>query len=78
MLVEGAVRRAENEHDHAVWSIWHTELLQRLEVLPKLKDFMPERGKPALEEKPVPQIDENAIKGRLKAYQERLKQQNVG
>lgn len=69
ICVAGAIDREEIAHDHGVWIMWHTAALFRFngKKLPDIKQFMSGSRK-----KQVPQIDENAIMARLRAYQHQV------
>ena len=61
---EAYKKRKEEEHEHAVWIMWHAEALSRTEKLPSMKDLLAKQAKTS--------IDEGSIKARLTAYNKRL------
>lgn len=64
--MEVARDKAEGEHNNGVWFMWHSEALQRVKKLPAIKTFL-------YHKKAVTGVDEAAIIGRLKEYNNRLK-----
>ena len=61
----------ELEHDTAAWMMWHNALLSNADPkkFPKFEQFK------YRSEKPVKNLDENAIMNWLKSYSERYKKE---
>jgi len=66
--VEGWQDGRREDHEKAVWLMWHAEALSRARKMPPMAEFLT-----AADRKPKkPGIDEAAIKARFRAYQKRL------
>lgn len=64
--IEVARDKVESDHDKKVWFMWHGAALQRMKKLPAIKTLF-------FKKKTVTGVDEAAIIGRLKEYNNRLK-----
>lgn len=64
MHVEAYHKKAAQDHDKAVWLLWHGEYLTRVKKMPPMKELMSSANKAELKK-----IDQDVIIGRLKAYQ---------
>lgn len=72
VCLDGYRERVEQNRRAVTWQIWHTEALQRQKKMPSLQDMLDARKPDDGPKKEVPTIDENAIIGRMKAYNARL------
>lgn len=62
IIAEAKKEQWIEEHNNRVWIMWHGEAIQRAKTFPKLKELM-------YSEKPAGVVDEDYIKGRMRAYQ---------
>jgi len=64
--VDGWQDGRREDHEHAVWLMWHTAALERAQPMPPMSDFLQESG-------PIkkPSIDEDAVKAHFRAYRKR-------
>lgn len=69
LCIGASIEKYRQEHEHSVWLIWHSEALARTKKLPPLKDLLKTVED---DKKEVPKVDEAAIIGRFKAYNDRL------
>lgn len=72
LCLESSREKFRQDHEHAVWLMWHGEALQRVKKMPPMKDLLASAAPPDDDKKQVPKIDEAVIIGRLKAYNSRL------